>query len=140
MWHYGMMRHVGQLPGALSDSEACLRMSGLIDESQGHFEGYWGDVEDIFEYILVTILSSAYSATPSDPEVDDRGLNDTEGVFGGYCRGGGSQRTAYFASVRTRYECFDRSGLVFGSLFGPVLQTVWYFGKKQKINRNRQLF
>ena len=27
-------------------------MSGLTDESQGHFEGYWGDVGDIFEYML----------------------------------------------------------------------------------------
>ena len=32
----------------------------------------------------------------------------------------GANGHTYFASVRTRYDCFDWSGLVFGSLFGLV--------------------
>jgi len=36
--------------------------------------------------------------------------------------GAGRQRTECFASVWTRYDCFDRSGLVFGSHQGVVFR------------------
>ena len=75
-------------------------------------------MEDIFEYILVTILSSAHSATPSDPEVDDRGLNDTE-----------TPNTAYSGDI---VEGAAASGQHISHLFGPgtnvSIGLVWFLG------------
>jgi len=53
----------------------------------------------------------------------------------------GVNKNIYFASVRTRYDCFDRSGLFLGLFFGSIGRTDWWcFGKTSKTNRNRPQF